>query len=361
MPADKKRVVVAMSGGVDSSLAAALLLERGYDVIGLTMSLYDLPPEYCRSEDSRSCCGRKAAEDANRVAHALGIMHYVVDMKDIFARTVVENFCDEYGSGRTPNPCVRCNRLVKFGALLPRLEKLDADFLATGHYARITSDERTGRFLLRKGRDGRKDQSYFLYELTQSQLERVIFPLGNLTKGEVRARAEELDLPVARRPESQEICFIPDNDYVRFLKEHIPKAFRSGSIRDPAGREVGRHRGVLHFTIGQRRGMGIAAPHPLYVVDIRPETNEIIVGRDEDLFSKSLQGGSINWISGELPPDPIRVHARIRYKHKEAPALLNLDGKKVTVEFDEPQRAITPGQSVVFYDGDTVLGGAIIQ
>jgi tRNA-specific 2-thiouridylase len=361
MPAERKRVVIAMSGGVDSSLAAALLLEQGFDVIGLTLSLFELPPEYCRSEDIQSCCGKKAAEDANRVAHSLGIMHYVVDMKELFAKAVIDNFCEEYIRGRTPNPCIRCNRLVKFGALLPRLETLEADFLATGHYARITVDRGSGAYRLKKGRDDRKDQSYFLYDLTQEQMARVLFPLGELTKKEVREKAQDIDLPVARRPESQEICFIPNNDYVPFLRNHVPGAFRPGLIRDLEGRIVGRHDGLPQYTIGQRRGMGISASHPLYIVDIRPETNEIIVGKDEDLYTRSLRAGAVNWISGSPPSEPVCVHARIRSRHEEAKALLRSAGDEVTVEFDEPQRAVTPGQSVVFYDGDTVLGGAVIQ
>jgi len=356
------RVVVAMSGGVDSSVAAAVLREQGYEVIGVTMNLFSLPKEVCRSENLKSCCGRKAQEDAHRVAIALGISHYVVDFRREFERTVIEDFSREYGRGRTPNPCIRCNQLIKFDLLLERARRLEADHIATGHYAQVEFDPAVGRYLLKKGQDKDKDQSYFLYPLTQAQLAKTLFPLAGLTKKEVRKIADTLALPVAQKEDSQEICFVPDRDYPKFLRERLPRAFRPGPILDVQGRVVGRHEGIIRFTIGQRRGMGIAAPHPLYVLSIDAEKNTIVVGKNEDLYRSRLEASDVNLIAFEKLSEPKAVLAKIRYKHAEAEAMIYpLDGGRVRVEFGKPQRAVTPGQAVVFYDGDTVVGGGIID
>lgn len=358
----RKKVVVAMSGGVDSSVAAAILKEEGHEVIGVTMSLFSLPEEFCRSANLRSCCGWKATEDAHRVAMALGIPHYVANLKKSFERKVVENFCGEYARGRTPNPCIRCNQHIKFGALLRKLRAFDADYLATGHHARISRDERSGRFLLKKGKDREKDQSYFLYPLTQDQLSRTLMPVGHLTKQEVREKAGGLGLPVAQRPESQEICFVPDGDYPRFVESRKPEVSRSGPITDLDRRVLGHHRGIIHYTVGQRRGMGIASPHPLYILSILADANTIVVGPEEKLLKKRLIASEVNLISLAELKRPLRVKARIRSRHREASAVVGpLEDGRLLVEFEKPQRAVTPGQSVVFYEGEVVVGGGIID
>ena len=358
----RKRVVVAMSGGVDSSLAAALLKEQGYDVVGVTMNLFSLPKEYCRSENLKSCCGWKATEDAHRVATSLGISHYVVDFKKPFEKSVIADFCEQYAQGRTPNPCIRCNQHIKFSVLLKKMKALEADHLATGHHARIEYNGQSKRYLLKKGKDKAKDQSYFLYPMTQKQISRTLMPVGDFTKGEVRKKAQALNLPVAQRPESQEICFVPDNDYAGFLQKRIPEAFRSGPVVDSESRTLARHKGILHYTIGQRRGMGISASHPLYVLSIQSDSNTIVVGPEEKLYEKTLLASQLNLISLEKIKQPLKVKARIRYKHREAKALVApLDSDKALVEFERPQRAITPGQPVVFYSGDVVVGGGIID
>lgn len=357
----KKKVVVAMSGGVDSSVAAGLLKEKGAEVIGLTMKLFSLPREACLSEDLRSCCGFKAVEDARRVAAVLGIPHYVVDLRKEFEKYVIEDFCREYARGRTPNPCIRCNEHIKFNLLWERAKRLGAGFIATGHHARVEFRPQSGRYLLRKGRDKEKDQSYFLYTLTQEQLSRSLLPIGDLTKRQVRQLAKKWKLPVAEKEESQEICFVLDNDYARFLETRIPRAFRPGPVVDLKGNVLGRHRGIPYFTVGQRKGMGIAAAHPLYVLSIDAEKNMIVVGKNDELLRKSLLASEANWISVERLTSPTEVKAKIRYKHSEAEAqVIPLSDDEVRVEFRRTQRAITPGQSVVFYRGEVVAGGGII-
>ena len=357
-----KKVVVAMSGGVDSSVAAALLKEKGYEVIGVTMNLFSLPPKYCKSEDLRSCCGWKAVEDAHRVAIVLCISHYVADLRKDFKKEVIADFCEQYARGRTPNPCIRCNQYLKFETLMAKALKLEADCLATGHHARITYDSKSKKYLLKKGRDKKKDQSYFLYTMTQDQLSRTLMPVGNFTKEDVREKAQNMGLSVAKKPESQEICFIPDNDYVGFLQSKISEAFSPGPILDLKNRILGQHRGIVHFTIGQRKGIRISSPHPLYVLEIQGMKNRIVVGRNEELYRKKLLVSQIKLISMEKIEKPISIRAKIRYKHKEAKALLiPLVTGKAMVEFEQAQRAITPGQSVVFYDGDVVIGGGIIE
>lgn len=357
----KLRVVVAMSGGVDSSVAAGLLKEAGHEVIGVTMNLFALPPEICRSEDLRSCCGRKAMEDAHEAACRLGIEHLVVDLREEFERRIIADFCQEYGRGRTPNPCVRCNERIKFGLLLERARRLGADRLATGHYARIRYDRESGRYLLKKGRDRAKDQSYFLYPLSQAQLARTLFPVGEYVKSEVRRLARKWHLPAAEKPESQEICFVPLGRYSDFLRRRIPRAFLPGPVKDRGGSVLAMHKGIGYFTVGQRRGMGIAAPRPLFVTAIDRVTKTVIVGEDEDLFQRSLLAGRVNWISLDGIKAPIRVRAKIRSRHEAAKAsLIPLSRGHLRVDFDRPQRAITPGQSVVFYQRDIVVGGGVI-
>jgi tRNA-specific 2-thiouridylase len=355
------KVVVAMSGGVDSSVAAALLREEGYQVIGITMQVW---PSDKRPDEVKfgGCCGIGAVEDAKKVAYRLGIPHYVVNFRDIFARRVIADFCQEYSLGRTPNPCIRCNQYLKFDALLAKARELGADFVATGHYARIELDEFTGTYLLKKGVDRQKDQSYFLYPITQEQLSRTLLPIGNYTKEKVRELASKLALPVADKPESQEICFIPDDDYASFLRKFIPQAAEPGPILDNQGNTLGRHRGILSYTVGQRKGLDIYAAEPLYVIAIEPERNAIIVGTREQVLGRELVASGLNWIAINRLAEPIDVKARIRYRHTEAEATVTpLDEGNVYVKFGEPQMAITPGQAVVFYDGDTVTGGGTIE
>ncbi|MFZ2055696.1 MAG: tRNA 2-thiouridine(34) synthase MnmA [Candidatus Aminicenantales bacterium] len=357
-----RKVVVAMSGGVDSSVAAALLQERGYEVIGVTMNLFSLPKELCRSEELRSCCGWKAVEDSHRVAVQLGIPHYVADFRKEFEGAVIADFIREYGRGRTPNPCIRCNERIKFKILLERARRLGAGRLATGHHARVKGDAESGRFLLKKGKDRAKDQSYFLYRLTQAQLSRVLMPVGDFTKAEVRKMARRWGLPVAERAESQETCFAPLGDYPDFLAGRLPEALRPGPIEDTAGHLLGKHKGIGRYTIGQRRGLGIAASRPLYVVAIDARRNTIVVGPEKELSRRSLEASSLRLIAVKKIDGPLTVKAKIRYKHREAKALVRpLSPRRVVVEFDRPQRAITPGQSVVFYRRDVVLGGGIID
>lgn len=358
----KKRVVVAMSGGVDSSVAAALLLADGYDVVGVTLNLFSLPKKYCRDEDTVNCCGWGAAEEAHQVCMQLGIPHYVIDMRNEFEKKVIADFCSEYKKGHTPNPCLRCNEFIKFDELKKRADKLSADYVATGHHARIEYDSARKGYVLKKGVDRQKDQSYFLYTLTQSQLRRVLMPVGPFTKKDIRQKAAGLGLSVAQRPESQEICFVPDRNYARFLRHREPQAFEPGPIVDPEGRIIGRHKGTPGFTVGQRRGMGIAAPHPIYVLAIDAEKNTVVAGPNEALYRNELEASNVNFIAGQTLERTLRVKAKIRYKHLEASAVLSLlEGNRVRVRFDVPQRAVTPGQAVVFYEGETVIGGGLIE
>jgi tRNA-specific 2-thiouridylase len=345
-------IAVAMSGGVDSSVAAARLARSGNSVVGFTMLL----------SGSRVSQGMKTLDQAKAMADFIGIPHRVVDLKEMFEPAVVDYFCAEYSQGRTPNPCIRCNELIKFAALWRAAHKQGAEALATGHHARIERENEAGRFLLLKGKDPAKDQSYFLYRLSQNQLSAARFPVGDMTKHDVRRLALEWELPTAARPESQEICFIPDNDYIGFLSEHLPDFNRPGPIVDTQGKVLGTHPGIVHFTVGQRRGIGLAAPDPLYVLEIRAREHTIVVGPNEALYRRALLADQLNWVALPGLERPLKARARIRYKHKEAAAtLVPLPGAKVSVEFERAQRAITPGQSVVFYEGDRVLGGGIIE
>ena len=356
------KIVVAMSGGVDSSVAAYLLREQGYNVVGLTMDLFDIPGGKCEGAEAKGCCGWKAKEDAARVAAALKVPHFVVDLKKEFARAVIDDFCGEYALGRTPNPCIRCNEEIKFRALVEKARKLGADRVATGHYARLDHDLISGRWVLRKGVDAAKDQSYFLYSLTQSQLAAALFPLGEMTKPEVRRIAARLGLSVAERPESQEICFVPDNDYARFVAGRCPETLAPGPILDTSGRILGSHKGILHYTVGQRKGMGVAAKHPLYVIAIDPVNRAVVVGPNEKLYKKGLLVEKLSFVAVRALDGPRDLKVRLRYRHAEAPARITPEKEGwVRVVFKEAQRAVTPGQSAVFYDGDVVVGGGIIR
>lgn len=342
-----------MSGGVDSSVAAALLKREGHEVIGITLQL--------QPRIESRCCGLEAIEDARKVAYRLSLPHYVMDFREDFARTIIADFCKEYRLGRTPNPCVLCNELIKFGKLMEKAHELDADFLATGHYARVEKDETTGKNLLKKGKDPLKDQSYFLCRLTQEQLGFTLFPLGSMTKTKVRQTAREMELPTAARPESQEICFIPGDDYAAFLQSNTPTAASPGPILDGEGNVLGEHRGIMYYTIGQRKGLGIPAAAPLYVTAIEPSKNAVVVGAKAQTYTDELAADNLNWISGTAPGFPLNVKARVRYRHPEADAIVtSLDNNSVYVKFSAPQMAVTPGQAVVFYDGDTVIGGGTI-
>lgn len=357
----KKRVLVAMSGGVDSSVSAALLKDQGFQVIGVTMQIW---PKDKTDETGRfgGCCGLDAVEDAKRVASRLGIPHYVLNFREVFDDMVIANFCEEYTKGRTPNPCIRCNQYIKFDALLKKAEKLGADYIATGHYARIEYDNQSNRYLLRRGVDPKKDQSYVLYVMTHPQLKRTLMPVGNFTKDRVREIAKEKELSVAEKEESQEICFIPDNDYREFLRERIPEEAKPGPILNKEGKVIGEHPGVIFYTIGQRSGIGVTSREPLYVIAINKENNSIVVGKKEDVYSDKLIASDTNFIAFNKLKEVIKVDAKIRYRHQASPAtLIPLNGDEVYVEFHQPQLAITPGQAVVFYSGDTVIGGGTIS
>lgn len=354
------RIVVAMSGGVDSSVAAALLKEAGYDIIGITMQIW--PKALPLSEPPEGgCCSIDAAEDARRVAERLNIPFYVVNFEEVFANEVIEDFAKEYVAGRTPNPCIVCNRKVKFAALTQKAAALDAHYVATGHYARTVKAEDNGRYLLYRGLDPRKDQSYVLFGLDQAQMASALFPLGNLTKAQVREAARERGFVTAEKPESQEICFIPDNDYGRFLRDYAPGSIKPGEIVDTEGHVLGEHPGVAFFTVGQRKGLGIATGSPLYVVRIEPETNRVVVGRGEECFFKEFNVTDLNWIAWETPPDSAEVEVKIRYSAPPAPAIIVPHEHGVRVSLKQPQRAVTPGQAAVFYRGDLVIGGGTIE
>ena len=350
----KKKVAVAMSGGVDSSLTAALLIEQGYDVIGVTMTL---------SDESREEGGSTAISDAKKVADALHIPHYVVNYHKKFKDDVIKYFISEYAKGRTSNPRVRCNNTVKFGSLLKDCLELGADCVATGHYARIEQDEKTGRYLLKKGLDVRKDQSYVLYTLTQDVLKHFMLPLGNYSKEKTRELAGKMNLPVANKPESQEICFIPNDDYKAYLEAKAPHILKPGDIVDVNGNKLGRHEGVPLYTVGQRKGLGIAAAHPLYVVGLDVKRNRVIVGENKDVFAKGLVAKDLNFITRSDFTEKFVITAKIRYGAKECECTVEpLDnGNLAKILFSEPQRAITPGQSVVFYEDEIVGGGGVIK
>jgi tRNA-uridine 2-sulfurtransferase len=356
------RIVVGMSGGVDSSVAAALLVERGFDVIGVTMRVWPWKESDDPTRRFGSCCGTEAVDDARRVARDLGIPYYVLNMETEFDRAVIEPFAEAYRRGRTPVPCVACNVDLKFGSLLARARGWDAAGVATGHYARVTRDEGSGRWLLWRARDARKDQSDFLWPLAQSQLAAAYFPVGELDKEQVRAHARRLGLVTADKLESQEICFVPDDDYRGFLRRRDPQVFRPGPIVDREGRRLGTHTGVAGYTVGQRRGLGVEQRTALYVTEIDAAANRLVVGPGADLERDRLTATDVNFIACDPPREPLRVQARIRHSHQPVAATVVATGEReADVVFAHPQRAITPGQSVVWYRDDLVIGGGVIR
>lgn len=372
MAKNGQRVVVAMSGGVDSSVAAALLLREGYEVIGVFMRLGS-PDGVAAAEEScdasagsakhkQGCCSVLDADDARRVAGVLGVSFYVVNFQEDFGR-VIDYFVDEYNRGRTPNPCVRCNDWLKFGKLDQYAQAVGADFVASGHYARTAVDPNTGERLLLRGRDHRKDQSYVLFGISPQALAHTLLPIGGFEKHEVRAMAEEMKLPVFNKPDSQEICFVPDNDYAALVKRKTPQRVTAGEFVAPGGEVIGAHPGHQHFTIGQRKGLGIARGHRLFVLDIDPRTNRVVLGEKEALERRSLVASQINLIASKLreADGPLRCTAKIRYNHDPQPAVATVEGDTLRVDFDTLQSAVTPGQAVVLYDGDVVLGGGWID
>lgn len=355
----KKKAMIAMSGGVDSSVAAYLMIKAGYDCIGVTMKLYDNGD--IGSERDNTCCSLKDAEDAGGVARSFGMPYYVLNFTDAFEKEVIQRFVTSYMEGDTPNPCIECNRYMKFQKLMQRMYELSFDYIVTGHYARVEFDKGSGRYLLKKGIDVSKDQSYVLYNLTQEQLSHTLFPLGEYRKTEIRDIAGREGFVNAGKRDSQDICFVPDGDYARFIEQYCKKTFPEGDFVNEEGKVLGRHKGIIRYTIGQRRGLGLALPEPLYVCEKRMDTNKVILGKNESLFHNALTASDLNWIAFEDIKEPVRCKAKIRYKQKEADAVIEkIAEDKVRVRFDEPQRGITRGQAVVFYDGDLVLGGGKI-
>ena len=355
-----RKVVVGMSGGVDSSVAAWLLKEQGYDVIGVTMQIWqDEDTEVQEAEGG--CCGLSAVDDARRVAMDLGIPYYVMNFKEEFRKNVMDYFVGEYVEGRTPNPCIACNRHVKWESLLRRSMAIGADYIATGHYAQIDRLP-GGRYSLKTSVTAAKDQTYALYNLTQEQLSHTLMPVGSYHKEEIRDMAERLGLPVAHKPDSQEICFIPDHDYASFIEEYTGRELPPGNFVDLDGNVLGRHRGITHYTVGQRKGLNLSMGRPVFVVEIRPETNEVVIGDNQDVFTNVLRCDKLNWMAVDgLHGKPMDVLAKIRYSHKGSPCTIREIGNDmVECRFHEPVRAVTPGQAVVFYDGDYVAGGGTI-
>lgn len=354
------RVVVGMSGGVDSSVAAYILKQQGYEVIGVTMQIWPSDdPDVVEREGG--CCSLTAVEDARKVANHLGIPFYVMNFQQVFDEKVISYFVDEYIKGRTPNPCIMCNRYIKFEELLRRSMALDAYYVATGHYARIEYDDQKQRYLLKKSVTPAKDQTYALYTMTQYQLKHTLMPLGNYTKEQVREIAEKSGLVTANKPDSQEICFVKDDDYAGFVQDRASGPVAPGYFVDTQGNVLGKHKGIIHYTIGQRKGLGISLGHPMYVVDIDPENNTVILGRDHEVYSREMLVDDVNLISVPSIDSPIRASVKIRYTAKEAPATIYpYEDDTLRVVFDEPQRAITPGQAAVIYQDDLVVGGGII-
>lgn len=355
-----KKAVIAMSGGVDSSVAAFLIKNQGYDCIGATMKLFN--NEDVGVSREKSCCTLEDVEDARSVAFSLGIQYYVFNFTDHFREDVIDRFVRAYETGATPNPCIDCNRYLKFEKLFLRARELGYDYVVTGHYARIEHDEASGRYLLKKAIDETKDQSYVLYSMTQQHLEHTLFPLGGMKKSEVREIAGSHGFVNAKKHDSQDICFVQSGTYADFIEQHTGKTYAPGNFVDKNGRVLGEHKGIIHYTVGQRRGLGIAYQEPLYVMKINVSDNTVVLGTDSELYSKTLTANNINLISMEKIENPVRVKAKVRYRHAEQPATVIQTGDdSITVEFDEPQRAITAGQAVVLYDGDTVVGGGTIQ
>jgi len=360
MAENRKRIVVAMSGGVDSSVAAALYKEQGHEVIGMTMQIWDYSKFDAPDGDTfGTCCSLDDVYDARRVAESLDIPFYVVNFEEYFQEMVIDPFCDDYFNGRTPNPCILCNQVLKFEVLLRRARELQADVLATGHYAQII--ERDGLYHLVKGVDDQKDQSYFLFTLNQEQMRMVRFPLGGMTKEEVRGHAARLNLRVAEKPESQDICFVPDGDYVRFLEEERGSGTLDGEIVHVSGQVLGQHKGIYRYTIGQRKGLGLSWPEPLFVVGIDADRKQVVVGEKQHLARSEFSVYATNWSVGQ-PPGEFTAACRIRYRHREVPARIEpLEGTRAKIVLDSPQNGVTPGQAAVFYQGNEVVGGGWIE
>lgn len=353
-----KKAIIAMSGGVDSAVAAFLTKEQGFDCMGVTMKLF-------QSEDvdvrENTCCSLEDVEDARSVAYKLGIPYYVFNFSDRFREDVIDRFIEAYENGRTPNPCIDCNRFLKFDKLFTRAKELGYDYVVTGHYAQIEYNEETGRYLLKKSVDENKDQSYVLYSLTQEQLSHVMFPLGGMSKSQTRHIAEENGFVNAKKHDSQDICFVLNGKYSDFIENYTGRKYLEGDFVDKNGNFLGRHKGIIRYTVGQRRGLGLALEHPLYVIEVNKENNTVVLGENEDLFSCSVTAKSINLISVPNLYKPMRVKAKVRYRQAEQWATaVQLDEDTLKIEFDEPQRAITKGQAVVLYDEDTVVGGGTI-
>ncbi len=352
-----KKALIAMSGGVDSSVAAYLMQKAGYECIGVTMRLFS--NEDAGIPREKSCCSLDDVEDARQVAYRLGMKYYVFNFTDGFKEKVISKFISDYENGRTPNPCIDCNRYLKFETLFLRAKELGCEKIDTGHYANI--EKEGGRYLLKKAADPKKDQSYVLYSLTQDELAHTAFPLGEMNKDETRKIAEENGFYNAQKPDSQDICFVPDGDYAKFIRNYTGKDYPSGVFTDKDGKILSRHKGIIGYTKGQRKGLGISSDEPLYVCDILPDENRIVLGRNEDLFTKEISARDVNFIAFETPPEVFRAKVKIRYRQPETPATVFVTGEKdVKIVFDEPQRAATKGQAAVFYDGDTVLGGGVI-
>ncbi len=356
----KEKVVVGMSGGVDSSVAAYLLLKAGYDVIGVTMQIWQDEDIEVQSANS-GCCGLSAVDDARRVANKLGISYYVMNFKEEFTNSVIDYFVEEYQNGYTPNPCIACNRYVKWESLLDRSLSIGAKYIATGHYAKITKLE-NGRYTLQESVTADKDQTYALYNLTQDQLAHTLMPVGEYTKDEIRKIAKEIDLRTHNKPDSQEICFIPDNNYAKFISEYTKKEQEEGNFINSDGQVIGRHKGIINYTIGQRRGLNLSMGHPVFVLAIRPETNEVVIGNSDEVYSDKLYANDLNFMSIPDLEGDMKVTGKIRYSHKGSTCTIRkVADDKIECIFDEPQRAITPGQAIVFYDKDIVVGGGTIM
>lgn len=355
---NENKVIVAMSGGVDSSVAAYLLKDQGYDCHAVTLKLYD---ENETEGAGKACCTDKDVEDARNVADSLSIPFDVYDFKDDFKGEVIDRFVKGYLNGETPNPCIDCNRYIKFKHILKAADEFSSKYISTGHYARVEYDSGSGRFLLKKGEYDMKDQSYVLYSLSQERLSRLLLPIGGMKKEEVREIAEKCGFINSAKPDSQDICFVKNGDYVSFIEDYCGKKFPEGNFVERSGKIIARHKGIIGYTVGQRKGLGIASTEPYFVLEKNVERNEVIIGRAEEQYQKSILADDVNWIAFEKLMSPVKLTAKIRYKHKEVPALVSqYDENRIIVEFDEPQRAPAKGQAVVFYDGDCVVGGGKI-